>query len=263
MIGRIFVSVYHRRNMTLHTFLCCALFATGTVYLHAQRVTVVLPDTVLHRGETAALTIVISTPVATGDTIGLRMEYPRAALRIETILAKFPAEIHIFNIEDELRFGETGWLTARMVCAQATSRIELVAVCSALWSGTSPAHILPTAVWQNGQPLTVQASGGSLVFKPAATAEVKPLTAVGPIAPHPVEGDRFRVTLWLADSSTPVVVLYDPVGRELAQWSLGLLPAGTHSVELSFNRTATSAGLYYLCLRRGEYVSIVPCMIGK
>lgn len=249
--------------MTARRLLRLALLASATLRVCAQVAAVTLPDTSLDRGTVAVLPIAVETAAAAGDTLDVRLVYSRAALAIGDLAAKFPNDARTIAATDETLPTGDGQYTVRLVCLRSVTRLELVARCTTLWSGSSPARFSDVAIYRNSRLLAVRSDGGTIALDPALPLVVEPSNALGPIAPHPIEGDRFRVTFWLAGSDEPTLLLYDPLGRELMQWTWGRLPAGPHTVELTLDRNATSAGMYHLCLRVNGHVLIAPCIIAK
>jgi hypothetical protein len=262
-IERIFVRVRYCSDMTARRLLRLALLASATLRVCAQVAAVTLPDTSLDRGTVAVLPIAVETAAAAGDTLDVRLVYSRAALAIGDLAAKFPNDARTIAATDETLPTGDGQYTVRLVCLRSVTRLELVARCTTLWSGSSPARFSDVAIYRNSRPLAVRSDGGTITLDPTLPLVVEPSNAIGPIAPHPIEGDRFRVTFWLAGSDEPTLLLYDPLGRELMQWTWGRLPAGPHTVELTLDRNATSAGMYHLCLRVNGHVLIAPCIIAK
>jgi hypothetical protein len=258
-IGCIFACVHfvHRCVVRYVPFGLCI----AALLLHAQ-ISVRLPNTSLVRGTSVQLPVSIGIAVQRGDTITLTLRYPRSALNIEDVTAKFPSLVVAQIISDQ-PLGQEGLLT---IGARATGALDTVALwvrCSVLWSGSSPAKLDATRLTRNGQLLATSAQGGVLRFEPADGLPISDALAFGPIFPNPVSGDRISATVWLDQESSLELTLYDPLGREHTVLRMPTVPAGPHTIELPIDRLTTSAGVYHLRLRTNARIFIAPCVIGK
>ncbi|MCS6999816.1 MAG: hypothetical protein RML15_03010 [Bacteroidota bacterium] len=243
--------------------LLLALASAVLTLSHAQP-RAVLPDTTVLRGEVVIVPISLIADIESTADAKIVITYSRAALSIEKVAGMFPTgQGNVEIILDNLPTTDTGFATLRVTVPQSLSKLEFLLWCRVLWSGISPAALSVRSIEQNGAVLTVVSQGGQLTLVPPEPLQLQRAPSLGPLSPQPLYGELLTVTYWLPEESDVEFVLYDPLGREYQRLRQDARAAGPQTVQLRFDRSSTSAGVYYLRMVTRHDALITPCVIAK